>query len=104
MRCQNIPNPAKEGTMKLVPRDLQGAVDRLAEHALDSGMGLEMLSRLEQRIIQVYLEYHGGNQCHTAAALGIHRNTILRRMDELGIPSRHGLPRERAVACAAMKR
>lgn len=42
----------------------------------------------ERQVILKALKQHSGNQSRSAAHLGIHRNTLLVKMSELGIPSR----------------
>jgi hypothetical protein len=40
---------------------------------------------LRRQLILAYLRETGGNLCHTARALQMHRNTLSRAMDALGI-------------------
>ena len=78
------------------PIQVSDAMERLAEYALEHNLGLQLLDGLEKAILSKYLEQHGGNQCKASQALGMHRNSLLRHMDLLRIPSRYGLPEQRS--------
>ena len=55
--------------------------DRLVEHLLDGGLFLQQaIEILEKDMIQGALQRNHGNQCATAKQLGIHRNTLQRKM------------------------
>jgi DNA-binding NtrC family response regulator len=43
------------------------------------------VTEFEKRFIQRMLEKNNGNQSKTAQALGIHRNTLSRKSEELGL-------------------
>jgi DNA-binding NtrC family response regulator len=45
----------------------------------------ELLARAERLILEEALAKAGGNQVRAASLLGIHRNSLRRRMDELGV-------------------
>ncbi len=56
----------------------------------------EAVSEFEKRFIQQVLEKNGGNLSKTAEILGIHRNTLSRKREELGLdhqPKRRKRPR-----------
>lgn len=70
----------------LSPIKVQDYIETLAEHAIDSGLsGDEIADQLRKRYLEIALDLEGGNQCATAKRLGLHRNTIARRIDTLGI-------------------
>jgi Fis family transcriptional regulator, factor for inversion stimulation protein len=53
----------------------------LVEHLLDGGLFLQQaIEILEKSMIQGALERNHGNQCCAAKQLGIHRNTLQRKM------------------------
>jgi DNA-binding NtrC family response regulator len=55
--------------------------DGLVEHLLDGGLFLQQaIEILEKSMIQRALEGNHGNQCAAAKQLGIHRNTLQRKM------------------------
>jgi Fis family transcriptional regulator, factor for inversion stimulation protein len=55
--------------------------DGLVEHLLDGGLFLQQaIEILEKSMIQGALEHNHGNQCAAAKQLGIHRNTLQRKM------------------------
>jgi DNA-binding NtrC family response regulator len=77
--------------------------DGLIEHLLAGNIFLpEAIELLERSMIGRALEQHSGNQCAAAKQLGIHRNTLQRKIGqyELG----NGRPRRRPVARAVRAR
>jgi Fis family transcriptional regulator len=55
--------------------------DELVEHLLDGGLYLQQaIEILEKSMIQGALQRNHGNQCAAAKQLGIHRNTVQRKM------------------------
>jgi transcriptional regulator with PAS, ATPase and Fis domain len=50
----------------------------------------DAVSEFEKKYIRKVLEAHGGNQSKAAKALGIHRNTLGRKMEEYHLSSRNG--------------
>ena len=55
--------------------------DGLVEHLLDGQLFLQQaIEILEKSMIQSALERNHGNQCAAAKQLGIHRNTLNRKM------------------------
>jgi DNA-binding NtrC family response regulator len=55
--------------------------DGLVEHLLSGGIFLQQaIEVLEMNMIQGALARCGGNQCAASKALGIHRNTLQRKM------------------------
>ncbi|MBZ5622462.1 MAG: hypothetical protein LAQ69_27570 [Acidobacteriia bacterium] len=87
--------------------------DLMVEHLLKSNIFLpEAIEILEKSMIQRSLELSGGNQCAASKQLGIHRNTLQRKMVEYGLGkgrararrkpvAREGRPRRRKAAGAA---
>jgi DNA-binding NtrC family response regulator len=55
--------------------------DGLVDHLLDGGLFLQQaIEILEKSMIQGSLQRNHGNQCAAAKNLGIHRNTLQRKM------------------------
>jgi Fis family transcriptional regulator, factor for inversion stimulation protein len=48
----------------------------------------DAVAEFEKRFIKRVLENHGGHQTKAAEALGIHRNTLSRKIAELGLDHR----------------
>ena len=77
--------------------------DKLVDHILTGGLFMEQaVEILERALIQGALERTEGNQCEAAKLLGIHRNTLNRKVKEYKI----GSPRKpaRRVAASAVRR
>ena len=56
--------------------------EQLAQHLLGAGFFLEQsVEFLETKLIQLALERTGGNRSEASKLLGIHRNTLQRKMD-----------------------
>ncbi len=68
--------------------------DSLVEHLLKSNIFLpEAIEILEKSMIRLSLESNAGNQCAASKQLGIHRNTLQRKMVEYSLAN--GRPRAR---------
>ncbi len=69
-------------------------VERIARErpdALDDGTLYDrVIAEVERPLIAVMLARHGGNQLRAARALGLNRNTLKKRLDNLGIRARDG--------------
>ncbi len=81
--------------------------EELVKHILDGGLFLEQaVEALEKTVIGRALERSQGNQCKAAKALGIHRNTLQRKMVtyELGVRRKRRKPVARAVNRSKSKR
>lgn len=69
-------------------------VERLAREragALDDGTLYDrVIAEVERPLIALVLSRHGGNQLRAARALGLNRNTLKKRLDDLGIRAREG--------------
>jgi DNA-binding NtrC family response regulator len=86
--------------------------DGLVEHLLSGNIFLqEAIEILERSMILRALERTGGNQSAASKRLGIHRNTLQRKMVEYGLGStrvrarrkpvaREGRPRKRKAGAA----
>jgi DNA-binding protein Fis len=71
--------------------------DALVEHLLATNMFLEQaIELLEKRMIQVALERSGGKQTSASKLLGIHRNTLQRKMVQYELGSAR--PRRKPIA------
>jgi Fis family transcriptional regulator, factor for inversion stimulation protein len=78
--------------------------DGLIEHLLRGNVFLqEAIEILERSMIQRALEATAGNQCAASKQLGIHRNTLQRKMQEFGIGNGRA-PRRKSVAAASKPR
>lgn len=81
--------------------------DALVEHILAHGFFLEQaVEMVEKRLIQGALERSRGNQSAASKALGIHRNTLQRKMVhyELGEARPRRKPVGRALSRAVARR
>jgi DNA-binding NtrC family response regulator len=75
-----------------VKEKLEALVNQMIEHEI----GYEdALNEFERRFIRNILEKVKGNQSKAAQTLGIHRNTLSRKISELGLDHR---PRRRRRA------
>jgi DNA-binding NtrC family response regulator len=73
---------------------MKNEFDRLVEHLLSSNILLEeAVEILERRMIQAALERTGGKQTAASKLLGIHRNTLQRKIVEYELGT--GRPRAR---------
>jgi DNA-binding protein Fis len=74
-------------------------VERLVEHILDGNIFLEeAIEVLEKSMIQHAMERTGGNQCEASKLLGIHRNTLQRKLVAYGLVNGRGRPRRKTMA------
>ena len=63
--------------------------DGLVDHMLTGGIFLQQaVEVLEKSMIEGALERCGRNQCAASKALGIHRNTLQRKLVEYGLGAR----------------
>ena len=77
--------------------------DGLIERLFEANVFLpEAIEILERSMIQRALDGNAGNQCAAAKQLGIHRNTLQRKMTEFGIGN--GRPKRKPIAKAARTR
>ena len=74
-------------------------IDELATQLLEGGFFMEeAVELLEKAMITGALQRTEGNQCEASKTLGIHRNTLQRKMTEYKIDGRRRKPMARAVA------
>lgn len=79
--------------------------DLLVDHLLKSSIFLpEAIEILEKSMIRRSLEESGGNQCASSKQLGIHRNTLQRKMVEYGLGNGRARPRRKPVAREGRRR
>ncbi len=64
---------------------LESLINQLVEHGISYE---DAVGEFEKRFIRKVLEKNNGNQSKTAQALGIHRNTLSRKIEELGLDHR----------------
>ena len=77
--------------------------DGLIERMLDANVFLpEAIEILERGMIQRALDRNSGNQCAAAKQLGIHRNTLQRKMTEYEIGN--GRPKRKPIVKAGKSR
>ena len=77
--------------------------DGLIERLLEANVLLpDAIEILERSMIHRALDRHSGNQCAAAKQLGIHRNTLQRKMAEYGIGN--GRPKRKPVTRAVKPR
>ncbi|MBZ5539807.1 MAG: histidine kinase [Acidobacteriia bacterium] len=64
---------------------LEGLVSQMVEHGI---LFEEAVGEFEKRFIKHVLEHAKGNQCRAAQILGIHRNTLSRKIGEYKLDPR----------------
>lgn len=69
---------------------LDGLVTQMVERGI---LFEEAVGEFEKRFIKRVLERNNGNQSRTAEALGIHRNTLSRKLTEYKLDHRRGRSR-----------
>jgi DNA-binding NtrC family response regulator len=69
-----------------VKDQLERLVDQMVEHGIPY---MDAVNEFEKRFIQNVLDKNKRNQSKAAKALGIHRNTLSRRIEELGLDGLH---------------
>ena len=76
-------------------------IGELAELLLDGGFFMEeAVELLEKGMIAGALQRTGGNQCEASKILGIHRNTLQRKLVEYGLDNGHKRIRPKPAARA----
>ena len=67
-------------------------IDRLISEMVSTGVFFQdAVSEFEKKYIRKVLDANDGNQSRAAKALGIHRNTLGRKMEEYHLSSRNGV-------------
>ena len=69
---------------------LEGLVGQMVERGI---MFTEAIGEFEKRFIKRVLDRNNGNQSRAAEVLGIHRNTLSRKMTEYKLDHRRPRPR-----------
>ena len=64
---------------------MESLINQIVEHGIFYS---DAVSEFEKRFIKKILEISNGNQSKAAKALGIHRNTLSRKIDDLGLDHR----------------
>ena len=78
--------------------------DGMVEHLLNGGIFLQQaIEILEKSMIQGALVRTNGNQCAASKALGIHRNTLQRKMAVYGLIAPRNRARRKPAARAGQK-
>lgn len=73
---------------------LESLVKEMIEHGI---LYTEAVAEFEKKFIKRMLEKNNGNHSKAAVALGIHRNTLSRKVEDLGLDHR---PKRRAQVVA----
>ena len=64
---------------------LDSLINQMVEHGISYE---EAVAEFEKRFIKKVMDKNNNNQSKTAHTLGIHRNTLSRKIDELGLDHR----------------
>jgi DNA-binding NtrC family response regulator len=84
---------------------MKDGFDGLVQHLLDGGIFLQQaIEILEKSMIQGALRHNQGNQCAAAKQLGIHRNTLQRKMVAYDVGGTHTRRKPMARAGHARKK
>ena len=84
---------------------MKDGFEGLVEQLLDGGLFLQQaIEILERSMIQGALTRNHGNQCAAAKQLGIHRNTLQRKMVAYEVGGTHTRPRRKPMARAGHTR
>ena len=84
---------------------MKDGFDGLVEHLLDGGLFLQQaVEVLEKSMIQGALERNHGNQCAASKHLGIHRNTLQRKMVAYAVGGTRPRARRKPMARAGHPR
>jgi len=68
---------------------LKAQVESLVSQMIEQGiLYTDAISEFEKRFIKQMLERNNGNHSKAAMALGIHRNTLSRKVEDLGLDHR----------------
>lgn len=70
---------------------MKDQMEKLIAELVEGGVFFQdAVSEFEKRFIRKVLDGHRGNQSQSAKALGIHRNTLGRKMDEYKLTTKNG--------------
>jgi DNA-binding NtrC family response regulator len=84
-----------------VKNDFEGVVERMLDAGIFLGQAVEVL---EKGMIEGALKRSEGNQCEASKQLGIHRNTLQRKIGAYGLDHSRGRARRKPAARAARTR
>jgi transcriptional regulator with PAS, ATPase and Fis domain len=74
-------------------------IEKFIVQMVDTGVFFQdAVSEFEKQFIRKVLENHGGNRSSTAKALGIHRNTLGRKIEEYHLVASNGSKAKTAPA------
>ena len=80
---------------------MKDTFDGLVKRFLDANIFLpEAIEILEKSMIAASLEQCRGNQCAASKQLGIHRNTLQRKLSQFGLESGRARARRKPVIAA----
>ena len=85
------PATAEESLSDAVERHLQGYFDAHGHSLPASGLYSRILAEVERPLIVLCLAATGGNQVKTAKLLGLNRNTLRKKIRELGVEVSRGI-------------
>ena len=69
---------------------MKDQLDSLVRQMIENGiLFTEAVSEFEKGFIKRMLEKNNGNHSKAAVALGIHRNTLSRKLEDFGLNHRH---------------
>ena len=70
---------------------MKDQMEKLIAEFVEKGIFFpDAVSEFEKRFIRKVLDMYRGNQSESAKALGIHRNTLGRKMEEYKLSSKNG--------------
>jgi Fis family transcriptional regulator len=82
---------------------MKESLETIADHLLENGFFMEeAVEILEKTLIARAVERTDGNRCAAAKLLGIHRNTLQRKMVEYKLDGQH--PRKKPIRGAQVPR
>jgi DNA-binding NtrC family response regulator len=80
-------------------------MEKLVTEMVDRGVFFQdAVSEFEKKYIRKVLDLNRGNQSQSAKVLGIHRNTLGRKMDDYRLSSRNGNHRAEAAKPKSRKK
>ena len=78
---------------------MKDQIERLISEMVSAGVFFQdAVAEFEKKYIRKVLEASQGNQSQAAKALGIHRNTLGRKIEEYRLASRNGASRAKKAA------
>lgn len=84
---------------------MKDQIEKLIGQMVEDGIFFQdAVEEFEKKFIRKVLEASGGNQSKAAKGLGIHRNTLSRKMEEYHMSARNGSRRASARAPRARRK